>query len=115
MLEGVVTRQDGAGNPAGSSSGLYRGVNGTGGLLIIYSSSIENTSNIVSTGSSVTAGYHRGGGSGGGSINIFYKENYNNTGTINTAGGTGGATGGTGAISVGQIVNGMYTSTYKNY
>lgn len=65
--------------------------------------------------------FYGGGSSGGGSINIFYRTTYKNEGEINTDGGnangtkyTGGA-GGTGSISIGQIVNGTYVSTYTNY
>lgn len=110
-----VLYQDGSGNPGGSAWGGIKGGNGTGGLLILYGLNINNTYEILSKGTSVTQGGNRGGGSGGGSINIFYEQNYNNTGTIDTNGGTGGATGGIGSISIGNISNGTYVSTYANY
>lgn len=63
-----------------------------------------------------------GGSSGGGTINIFYKDSYNNSGIIKAEKGlrtngrlTSGGAGGTGSISVGQILNGTYVSTYTNY
>ena len=56
-----------------------------------------------------------GGSSGGGSINIFYRDQYMQNGNLDANGGTVGGNGGTGSISVGQIVDGSYVSTYKNY
>lgn len=62
-----------------------------------------------------------GGASGGGSINIFYKEAYENDGIINSEGGNeghsqnDGGAGGNGSISIGQLLNGTYTNTYTNY
>ena len=116
----------GAGNPGGTDGNDgSKGSNGTGGLLIIYANSLINNSNIEANGSNGGNGYKNAGGgsSGGGSINIFYKDNYTeNNGSITADGGiamcaTGykGGAGGTGSISVGQILNGTYTSTYTNY
>ena len=116
----------GAGNPGGTDGNDgSKGSNGTGGLLIIYANSLINNSNIEANGSNGGNGYKNAGGgsSGGGSINIFYKDNYTeNNGSITVDGGiamcpTGyqGGAGGTGSISVGQILNGTYTSTYTNY
>lgn len=102
-----------------------KGSDGTGGLLIIYANNIINNSIIESNGSNGGTGYKNAGGgsSGGGSINIFYKDNYTeNNSSITVNGGiamcaTGykGGAGGTGSISIGQILNGTYTSTYTNY
>ena len=68
-------------------------------------------------GSATTAG----GSSGGGSINIFYTNNVE-VGNIQTNGGeiakgskSKGGAGGNGSISVGQIVDETYVSTYTNY
>lgn len=116
----------GAGNPGGTDGNIgSKGSNGTGGLLIIYANNIINNSIIEANGSNGGTGYWNAGGgsSGGGSINIFYKDNYTeNNGSITADGGiamcaTGykGGAGGTGSISVGQILNGTYTSTYTNY
>ena len=116
----------GAGNPGGTDGNVgSKGSNGTGGLLIIYANNIINNSIIESNGSNGGTGYWNAGGgsSGGGSINIFYKDNYTeNNSSITADGGiamcaTGykGGAGGTGSISLGQILNGTYTSTYTNY
>lgn len=116
----------GAGNPGGTDGNVgSKGSNGTGGLLIIYANNIINNSIIESNGSNGGTGYKNAGGgsSGGGSINIFYKDNYTeNNSSITVNGGiamcaTGykGGAGGTGSISIGQILNGTYTSTYTNY
>ena len=116
----------GAGNPGGTGGAdITKAENGTGGLLIIYANNIINNSIIEANGSNGgTSSRNAGGGSsGGGSINIFYKDNYTeNNGSITADGGiamcaTGykGGAGGTGSISVGQILNGTYTSTYTNY
>ena len=103
----------GSGNPGGS---------GTGGLLIISTSSLINTGIIQSNGTATYDSNETGGSSGAGSINIFYNDNYENSGTILTQKGitpngylvTGGS-GGDGSISIGQLLNGTYTSTYTNY
>lgn len=126
----------GVGNPTGKSKGYkaianaYEIENGTGGLLVIYSDNVINNgtitarginSKVVLIGDYSKGGYNApGGASGGGSVNIFYKNNCVN-GTISVSGGasatghvTSGA-GGNGSISVGQIVDGTYVSTYTNY
>lgn len=101
----VPSASMGAGNPGG----------GTGGLIIIYSNIVHNNSNIMSKGSESWAASIRGGGSGGGSINIFYTQQYKNTGTINadgvacSNGGNGGA-GGNGTITIGSIATGTFVS-----
>ena len=118
----------GAGNPAGTSKDEFKrecnfpSSNGTGGLLIIYANKVKNNQNILSKG--IVGGYASwvgGGSSGGGSINLFYKNKYESLGILNANGGIpnggkwkGGA-GGTGSISIGQIIDGTYTSTYTNY
>ena len=113
----------GAGNPGGlkwNSTGYNysdRAANGTGGLLIIYANVINNYGSILSNGSNGgSSESNNGGSSGGGSINIFYKDTINN-GTINSNGGIygNGGSGGTGSISIGQIIDGTYKSTYTNY
>ncbi|MDD4410075.1 MAG: hypothetical protein PHW52_05495, partial [Candidatus Pacebacteria bacterium] len=87
----------GTGNPGGS--GAPAGSSGTGGLLIIYannitvgSSGIINANGISSVTGSCGCGCSGGCGgaaSGGGSINIFYKTNLANNGSIIANGGTG--------------------------
>jgi hypothetical protein len=86
----------GAGNPSG----------GTGGLLIIIAKSIRNNGSIVSNGTAIncatrftawSSGFNCAGGSGGGSIQMFYKYTYSNTGTITV---TPGERAGAGSIRV---------------
>ncbi|WP_339837372.1 hypothetical protein [Paenibacillus sp. FSL R7-0272] len=71
---------------------------GTGGLLIAYANVIDNKGTIESRGHrgmSVNATFSGntwsdiggGGGSGGGSINLFYWNEYINTGTVSASGG----------------------------
>lgn len=109
----------GAGNPGGkgAENGLGNveegtGENGTGGLLIIYSNTVNNSGKIEANGSKGgTAGTIGGGSSGGGSINIFCKQNYTNSGEIEAIGGqedTNVAVGGNGTKSIGCISNGTY-------
>ena len=132
----------GAGNPTGNSytEGNYwkpeytdTVKNGTGGLLTIYSKDLKNYGNIYSDGiglgklilrnnNSTVNGYYvaAGGSSGGGSINIFFNGEYINEGKMSVNGGNlsytnNGGPGGTGSISIGQLLNGTYTSTYTNY
>ena len=123
----------GVGNPAGtSSSSAASNVSGTGGLLIIYSKNMNNNGIIEANGVTSTAAYRgNGGSSGGGSVNIFVENNYTGsteniianggsgsitmTTTMNTSGNITPGAGGTGSISVGKIVNGIYTNIYKNY
>ena len=85
----------GAGNPGGTglSSGV-KGDDGTGGLLIIYARELKNNSgaSITADGSnggntSSNALSASGGSSGGGSINIYYKNTYSNSGTLQANGG----------------------------
>ena len=59
---------------------------------------------------------------GGGSINIFYKNTFQNTKDIIANGGDSlygrsgnGGAGGTGSISIGKISNGTYESIFTNY
>ena len=80
---------DGAGNPSG----------GTGGLLIIYTNTLQNNNMITSKGSDAA-----GGASGGGSVNVFYNQLVNE-GTIEASGGTGtnGGNGGDGSIFIQDI------------
>ncbi len=87
----------------------------------IYANGIKNNSVISSNGISAASAHIMGGSSGGGSINIFYRNNYSNEGNINVDGGNvnysnnRGGPGGIGSISIGQLLNGTYTSTYTNY
>ena len=122
----------GAGNPGGKGLNWIGGdaTNGTGGLLILVADNIENNNVIESKGSNGgTSNNNRnfeagGGSSGGGSINIFGKNSIKK-GTITTNGGIAtygydygnhyGGAGGTGSISIGQLQNETYTSTYTNY
>ena len=118
----------GAGNPGGTAlQPGTNGLNGTGGLLIIYSDEWENNGKVTCEGSGGGSGYAGGGGSGGGSINIFtnqptgvnqigieinsrYSEilgSYNISGGTNTATVKGG-TGGTGTLNIGEIRDGNY-------
>lgn len=93
----------GAGNPAGCAD--YCGGNGTGGLLIIYANSIQNTSTgyITAKGANGSGGGEPGGSSGGGSINIFYSDKYNNSGTLNAESGQGALRGGNGTITTTKL------------
>jgi hypothetical protein len=119
----------GAGNPSGNDARPTAGANitvtgnattsaeqGTGGLLIIYANSIDNTGTIASKGSAskCPAGYCNGvdasgGSSGGGSVNIFYQNTLTNIGTISAQGGQSGAAtrkggnGGNGSVTTTQI------------
>lgn len=107
---------DSDGGPGGTGNGAGWGTgnpeNGTGGLLVIYANTVNNNSNILSNGSASSETTYRGGGSGGGSINIFYTQQYRNTGTINADGvdcGNGGA-GGNGSVTIGSIATGTFVS-----
>ena len=90
----------------------YKGKNGTGGLLIIYSNNLKNGGIIKSdgTGTTIHPKYATGGSSGAGSVNIFYKGIYNNTGTIQAIGGSAGngGAGGNGTVTVGNISTGTF-------
>lgn len=120
---GKFEAHGGCGNPGGKGSsrtGLnstHDGLTGTGGLLVIYSSRLENSNGrIVSNGIGYKANiYNKGGSSGGGSINIFYEKSMIN-GQIEANGGENAMyRGGNGSISVGNISSGYYENTYKNY
>ncbi len=124
----------GTGNPSGNYATYKESVlnynqrNGTGGLLIMYSKSLTNNGKIEANGVSSSTGnrsngYGRidpGGASGGGSVNIFYKENYESTGTgtitanggaaITGEGGNTGGAGGNGTVSIGCVGTGTYIS-----
>lgn len=110
----IKDSKTGVGNPGSN--------NGTGGLLTIFANKIKNEGNIVSNGVGSVYRDDTAGSSGGGSINIFYNGSYENHGTILVQKGitpkgrllTGGS-GGDGSISIGQLINGTYTSTYTNY
>ena len=103
----------GAGNPGGGGSGA--GTNGTGGLLILYSSILNNTGTISSNGSAGgTATDEKltgGGGSGGGSVNIFYGQ-LTTSGTMTATGGARGTAskgspggyGGAGTVTSTQLI-----------
>ncbi len=89
----------GAGNPVGPSIGPNQiGKTGTGGLLTIYANEYENKGTISANGASGgRAAYKSGGGSGGGSVNIFYRENLSNENNITVNGGS--VNGGKGTIT----------------
>ena len=75
------------GNTTGVSDSRYRGEIGTGGLLIVYSNTLDNKGTISSDGSKGGGGRAGGGSSGGGSVNIF--ANYiKSTGTSTASGGS---------------------------
>ena len=115
----------GAGNPGGlggannstTTDSSYVGKNGTGGLLIIYANTFNNTNKISANGSKGGEGNVPGGSSGGGSINIFYN-NLVTSGDIEANGGAttrqnttyAGGHGGAGTISIGTISTGTYTA-----
>ena len=100
----------GAGNPGGKPA--YSTNNGTGGLLVLYSSIYCNAGNMNSVGTMGSTGSNPGGSSGGGSINIFCKNNIKNKGKFNCQGGAhasgrGGA-GGNGTVTIGSISTGTF-------
>ena len=118
----------GTGNPGGAgashvsgdksnegNNSNYKGNDGTGGLLIIFGSSIINNGLISANGTDSVNCVPAGGASGAGSINIFYRGNYSSTGQINAFGGnynnsyTGGV-GGNGSITIGSIATGTFVS-----
>lgn len=113
---GNGTSGSGAGNPSGRSQ--YKGKNGTGGLLTIFSNLINK--GIIKTegasgGVANVNGGCGGGSSGGGSLNIFYKNVYDNEGEISTNGGIAaygkfqnGGAGGNGSITIGSIATGTF-------
>ncbi len=86
---------------------------GSGGLLIVYASILDNKGTISSNGVTTAAvprngdSFAYGGSSGGGSVNIFYG-NANNIGTTQAIGGSGrastwGRTAGSGAGGAGTV------------
>ena len=97
----------GAGTTGGNSSYCRLGTgntetkasDGTGGLLLVYTKNLENAGIITSNGSNGAGaecslyGRYRGavggGGSGGGSVNIFYKY-ITKIGELSAKGGNGG-------------------------
>lgn len=117
----------GAGNPGGYSTNTnnkhtmtYKGQDGTGGLLILYTRQFDNEGTIESKGSSGGRCNSRvpasGGSSGGGSVNIFY-EHLLNKGTITAQGGVntgnGIGPGGDGCVTLTNFV--MKKSKYTEY
>lgn len=115
----------GTGNPTGAYS-TYRETaknyvkrEGTGGLLVLYSGSIQNNGTISANGVSSSSASRSntngrvdpGGASGGGSVNIFYGM-LDNSGSITATGGaaiTGeagarGGAGGAGTVTTTQLV-----------
>ena len=118
----------GAGNPGGKGKKydtydeLYNGSSGTGGLLIIFASNIDNKNTISSNGSQggikekVSGSPLGGAGSGAGTINIFYENLFSNDGSITAQGGSCGyfyssiksGSGGNGTITIGTIKNNKF-------
>ncbi len=113
----------GAGNPGGNgaiwcSGYAEKGKNGTGGLLIIFTNTLENNGTISANGANGGAGRSSfentkgwgtsGGSSGGGSINIFYHTSLT-SGVVNANGGISpradgtGGNGGNGSITYTKI------------
>lgn len=101
----------GAGNPGGIGYNGVQAGTGTGGLiiLVVWGNLILNLNGkLLSQGTAGSAGTNKttgcdrnncyagygGCGSGGGSINIFYKGNFINYGMLSAAGGAAGAEGG---------------------
>ena len=105
---------------------------GTGGLLVVYTDSLNNSGTISSNGSNGAGAWCNlpgeykgavgGGGSGGGSVNVFYKS-LSSFGTIIANGGIGGdvlnctnhsmglfngGNGGAGAVTVGSVSTGSF-------
>ena len=117
-----ATKVDGgAGNPGGNSYKNYNNHEGTGGLLIINAIKLVNNGKIQSNGVIGGRANAAGGSSGGGSINIFYKEEYINNGTIISNGGEtaigidlggggniSGGSGGDGTVTIGNISSGSF-------
>lgn len=112
-------------NLKGTSTTTYKGENGTGGLLIIYTKELQNNGKIESNGCNGGHGMEydhstSGGSSGGGSINIFYKkctvkgeieaiggekiQNYTSYDKATTYSGKGGD----GSTTIGTIINGTF-------
>ncbi len=87
--------------------------------MIVYANEIKNNSEISSNGVAAPTASIIGGSSGGGSINLFYKTNYENKGKIIADGGNknynlnSSGPGGNGSISIGKILNEIYNETYS--
>lgn len=109
----------GASHTSGSKSQLgnnaeYKGKDGTGGLLIMYTNQYNNKGTIESNGTESTDTISPvGGASGAGSINIFYNEFIANNTCIAKGGESKcyGGEGGNGSITIGNIS----TGTFQNY
>lgn len=91
----------------------YKGCDGTGGLLVIFSNKYDNQGSIEANGVEsvkMSSGVPSGGASGGGSINIFYNEFISNNKCVANGGQSvsGGGAGGNGCISIGCIASGTY-------
>ena len=89
-----------------------KGNDGTGGLLIIFSSTFTNNGLISSRGTDSADGVFAvsGGASGGGSVNVFYNK-LKNKGEFDVSGGKSvkyGGAGGAGTATVGRIENGTF-------
>jgi len=90
----------GAGNPGGPGSN--NGVDGTGGILLIYvTGDISGSGTITAIGPNAApsrnGGMMGGASSGGGSITIFAgTDNFTGSGSLSAAGGAGGVQGGNG-------------------
>ena len=114
----------GTGNPGGAggknTSGsrdnigneiTFKGNDGTGGLLVIWSSIFNNNGLISSTGiASTTAVTPSGGASGGGSVNVFCNS-LKNIGEYDVSGGASenyGGAGGNGTVTIGTMVEGNF-------
>ena len=93
------------------------GLNGTGGLIIIYASVVDNSNGtITANGVGVNgSNYNKSGSSGGGSINIFYTKSMMNGKLEANGGKNAGIQGGTGSITIGNIKEGNFVCEYKNY
>ena len=108
----------GTGNPAGSSDYVH-GLNGTGGLLMIYGNNIVNSDSGIIEANGVSSNVlakFPGGASGGGSINIFYNDQFNDNGSITANGGEAlgairkGGAGGNGTVTIGSIKTGIFVN-----
>lgn len=80
-----------------ATSGSELGGN-AGGLLVVFADTITNEGKIESNG---VKGIY-GNGTGGGSVNLFFKSSVKK-GNIESIGGIGGSNGGDGCITITQI------------
>ena len=113
---GAGTGASGAGNPGGIG-GSAKGENGTGGLLIIYTSNYTNNGVTLSKGSLGGIYSNGAGSSGGGSINIFYNNIFSSLGIVNADGGSiqsNGGAGGNGTVTIGNIKSGTFIKDEEN-